>query len=75
MSATDTGSNPLGTRPSRRAPQEGDPQDLHRLEAPTARFPYQEVRDKLQVKAAKILPIVGLARSKEGPVDRGHDAQ
>ena len=31
--------------------------------------------DKLQVKAAKFLPLVGLARSKHDPINRGHGAQ
>ena len=31
--------------------------------------------DKLQVKAAKFLPFVGLARSKQDPINRGHGAQ
>ncbi len=31
--------------------------------------------DKLQLKAAIILPLVGLARSKQDPVNRGHGAQ
>jgi hypothetical protein len=31
--------------------------------------------DKLQVKAVKLLPLVGLARSKEDPINRGHGAQ
>ena len=31
--------------------------------------------DKLQVKAAKCLPLVGLARSKQDPINRGHGAQ
>ena len=31
--------------------------------------------DKLQVKAAKFLPLVGLARSKQDPINRGHGAQ
>ena len=31
--------------------------------------------DKLQLKAAIILPLVGLARSKQDPVKRGHGAQ
>jgi hypothetical protein len=31
--------------------------------------------DKLQVKAAKCLPLVGLARSKHDPINRGHGAQ
>jgi hypothetical protein len=31
--------------------------------------------DKLQVKAAKFLPLVGLARSKQDPINRGRDAQ
>jgi hypothetical protein len=30
--------------------------------------------DKLQVKAAKFLPLVGLARSKRDPSNRGHGA-
>ena len=36
-----------------------------------------EVRpaDKLQVKAAKFLPLVGLTRSKQDPINRGHGAQ
>ena len=31
--------------------------------------------DKLHVKAAKFLPFVGLARSKQDPTSRGHGAQ
>ena len=31
--------------------------------------------DKLQVKAAKCLPLVGLAKSKQDPINRGHGAQ
>ncbi len=31
--------------------------------------------DKLQLKAATILPLVGLARSKQDPINRGHGAQ
>ncbi len=31
--------------------------------------------DRLQLKAATILPLVGLARSKQDPIDRGHGAQ
>ena len=31
--------------------------------------------DKLQVEAAKCLPLVGLARSKQDPINRGHGAQ
>ncbi len=31
--------------------------------------------DKLHVKAAKFLPLVGLARSKQDPINRGHGAQ
>ncbi len=31
--------------------------------------------DKLQLKAATILPLDGLARSKQAPVKRGHGAQ
>ncbi len=31
--------------------------------------------DKLRVKAARILPLVGLARSKQDPINRGHCAQ
>ena len=31
--------------------------------------------DKLHIKAAKILPLVGLARSKQDPINRGHGAQ
>ena len=31
--------------------------------------------DKLRVKAAKFLPLVGLARSKLDPINRGHGAQ
>ena len=31
--------------------------------------------DKLRVKAAKFLPLVGLARSKQDPINRGHGAQ
>ena len=31
--------------------------------------------DKLQLKAAAILPLVGLARSKQDPINRGHGAQ
>ena len=31
--------------------------------------------DKLQEKAAKFLPLVGLARSKQDPINRGHGAQ
>ena len=31
--------------------------------------------DKLQVKAARILPLVGLARSKQDPINRGHGAE
>ncbi|EIE22539.1 hypothetical protein COCSUDRAFT_33311 [Coccomyxa subellipsoidea C-169] len=31
--------------------------------------------DKLHVKAATILPLVGLARSKQDPIIRGHGAQ
>ncbi len=31
--------------------------------------------DELQLKAATILPLVGLARSKQDPVTRGHGAQ
>ena len=31
--------------------------------------------DELQVKAAKILPLVVLARSKQDPINRGHGAQ
>ena len=30
--------------------------------------------DKLQLKAATILPLVGLARSKPDPINRGHGA-
>jgi hypothetical protein len=38
------------------------------------RFSCQEVRPaaKLQLKAATILPLVGLPRSKQAPIDRGH---
>ena len=43
------------------------------------RFPCQKRQgapaDKLQVKAAKILPLVGLARSKQDPINREHGAQ
>jgi hypothetical protein len=35
----------------------------------------QEARYELQVKAADILPLVRLARSKQDPVNRGHGAQ
>jgi hypothetical protein len=31
--------------------------------------------DKLHVKAANILPLVGLARSKQDPVNNGHGSQ
>ena len=31
--------------------------------------------DKLQVKAVKVLPLVGHARSKQDPINRGHGAQ
>ncbi len=31
--------------------------------------------DKLHVKAAKFLPLVGLARSKQDPINHGHGAQ
>ncbi len=31
--------------------------------------------DKLHVKAAKFLPLVGLARSKQDPINHRHDAQ
>ena len=31
--------------------------------------------DKLQVKAAKILPVVRLARTKQDPINRGYGAQ
>ena len=31
--------------------------------------------DKLQVKADRLLPLVGLARSKQDPVSSGHSAQ
>ncbi len=31
--------------------------------------------DKLQVKAAIIPPLLGLARSKQDPINRGHGAQ
>ena len=31
--------------------------------------------DKLQLKAATILPLVGLARTKQDPINRGHGAQ
>ncbi len=31
--------------------------------------------DKLQLKAATILPLVELARSKQDPINRGHGAQ
>ncbi len=31
--------------------------------------------DKLQPKAATILPLVGVARSKQDPINRGHSAQ
>ena len=31
--------------------------------------------DKLHLKAAIILPLVGLARSKQDPINRGHGAQ
>ncbi len=31
--------------------------------------------DKLHVKAARFLPLVGLARSKQDPINRGHGAQ
>ena len=31
--------------------------------------------DKLELKAATILPLVGLARSKQDPINRGHGAQ
>ncbi len=31
--------------------------------------------DKLQSKAATIIPLVGLARSKQDPINRGHGAQ
>ena len=31
--------------------------------------------DKVQVKAAKVLPLVGLARSKQDPINYGHGAQ
>ena len=31
--------------------------------------------DKLQVKAAKCLPLDGLARSKQDPINSGHGAQ
>ena len=31
--------------------------------------------DKLQLKAATILPLVGLARSKQDPINGGHGAQ
>ena len=31
--------------------------------------------DKLQVKAAKFLPLVGLARSRQDPINRGHGVQ
>ena len=31
--------------------------------------------EKLQLKAATILPLVGLARSKQDPINRGHGAQ
>ncbi len=31
--------------------------------------------DKLQSKAATILPLVGLARSKQDPINRGHGVQ
>ena len=31
--------------------------------------------DKLQLKAATILPLVGLARSKQDPINRGRGAQ
>jgi hypothetical protein len=42
-------------------------------------FPAKEGKlrpaDKLQVKAATFLPFVGLARSKQDPINRGHGAQ
>ena len=31
--------------------------------------------DKLHLKAATILPLVGLARSKQNPINHGHCAQ
>jgi hypothetical protein len=31
--------------------------------------------DKLQEKAAKLLPLVGIARSKQDPINCGHGAQ
>ena len=31
--------------------------------------------DMLHAEAAKILPLVGLAKSKQDPVNRGHGAQ
>jgi hypothetical protein len=42
------------------------------------RFSYLEARcvcRQAAVKAAKILPLVGLARSKQDPINRGHGAQ
>ncbi len=30
--------------------------------------------DKLQIEAAQILPLDGLARSKQDPINRGHSA-
>jgi hypothetical protein len=43
-------------------------------------FPAKEARcvlqlDKLQVKVAKFLPLIGLARSKQEPINREHGAQ
>ena len=43
----------------------------------TLSLPRGKVRpaDKLQLKAAIILPLVGLARSNQDPINRGHGAQ